>query len=63
MVCLGFEPRTARSKAQTNLLSYGGPQFFYSVTRFGDLLDFGKLFNAFVSNYFAQISHILRQLL
>ena len=32
----------------------------YSVTRFGDLLDFGQLFKAFGSNYFAKISHILR---
>ena len=31
-----------------------------SVTRFGDLLDFGQLFKAFGSNYFAKISHILR---
>ena len=32
-----------------------------SVTRFGDLLDFGQLFKAFDNNRFAQISHILRQ--
>ena len=32
-----------------------------SVTRFGKLFDFEKLFNAFHSNYFAQILHILRQ--
>ena len=31
-----------------------------SVTRLGDLLDFGKVFNAFGNNKFAQISHILR---
>ena len=31
-----------------------------SVTRLGDLLDFGQLFNAFGNNYFAQIFHILR---
>ena len=31
-----------------------------SVTILGDLLDFGQLFKAFRSNYFAQISHILR---
>ena len=42
MVCLGLEPRVAGWKAQTNLLSYGG-----SVTRLGDLLDFGQVFNAF----------------
>ena len=34
-----------------------------SVTRLGDLLDFGKLFKAFDNNYFVQISHILRQFL
>ena len=34
-----------------------------SVTRFGDLLDFGQLFKAFGNNYFAKISFILRQLL
>jgi len=31
-----------------------------SVTRLGDLLDFGQLFKAFGNNKFAQISHILR---
>ena len=30
-----------------------------SVTRFGDLLDFGQLFKAFRNNKFAQIFHIL----
>ena len=34
-----------------------------SVTRVGDLLDFGQLFEAFGNNYFAQNSHILRQFL
>ena len=34
-----------------------------SVTRLGELLDFGQLFKAFVNNYFAQISHILRHFL
>ena len=34
-----------------------------SVTRYGDFLDFGPLFKAFGNNYFAQISHILRQFL
>ena len=29
-----------------------------SVTRLGDLLDFGQLFKAFGNSYFAQISHI-----
>ena len=33
-----------------------------SVTRLGDFLDFGQLFKAFGTNYFAQISHILRQI-
>ena len=32
-----------------------------SVTRLGDLLDFGQLFKAFGNKYFAQILHILRQ--
>ena len=31
-----------------------------SVTRLGNLLDFGQPFKAFGNNYFAQISHILR---
>ena len=34
-----------------------------SVTRFGDLLNFGQVFKAFGNNYFAQISHILWQFL
>ena len=34
-----------------------------SVTRLGDLLDFGQFFKPFGNNQFAQISHILRQLL
>ena len=34
-----------------------------SVTRLGDLLEFGQLFKAFGNNCFAQISHILRQFL
>ena len=34
-----------------------------SVTKLGDLLDFGQLFKAFGNNYFAQILHILRQFL
>ena len=34
-----------------------------SVTRLGDLLDFGQLFKARGNNKFAQISHILRQFL
>ena len=34
-----------------------------SVTRLGDLLDFGQLFKAFGNNYFAQILHIIRQFL
>ena len=29
-----------------------------SVTRLGDLFDFGHLFKAFGNNYFAQIGHI-----
>ena len=42
----------------------GGPStvsFGGSVTRLGNLLDFGQLFKAFGHNYFAQIFHILRQ--
>ena len=35
----------------------------HSVTRLGDLLDFGQVFKAFGSNLFAQISHILGQIL
>ena len=35
----------------------------YSVTRFGNLFDFEQLFKEFGSNYFTQISHILRQFL
>ena len=34
-----------------------------SVTRLGDLLDFGELLKAYGNNKFAQISHILRQFL
>ena len=32
-----------------------------SMTRLGDLLDFGQLFKAFGNNQFAQISYIIRQ--
>ena len=34
-----------------------------SVTRLGDLLDFGQLFKAFANNYFFQIFPILKQFL
>ena len=34
-----------------------------SVTRLGDLLDFGQLFQAFGNDSFVKISHILRQFL
>ena len=34
-----------------------------SVTRLDDLLDFGQFFKASSNNYFAQISHIVRQFL
>ena len=34
-----------------------------SVTRLGDLVDFGQIFKAFGDNYFTQNSHILRQFL
>ena len=30
-----------------------------SVTRLGDLLNFGQIFKAFGNNYFSQIAHIL----
>ena len=38
-------------------------QNIISVARLGDFLNFGQIFKAFGSNYFAQISHILRQFL
>ena len=34
-----------------------------SVTRLGDLLDFGQLFKAFGNNWFTEVSHDLRQFL
>ena len=34
-----------------------------SVTRLGNLFDFGQVLKAFGNNYFAQISHILRHFL
>ena len=34
-----------------------------SVTRLGNLLDFGQLFKACGDNYFAKIAHIFRQFL
>ena len=34
-----------------------------SVTRLGNLLDFGQLFKAFGNNYFVQISYILTHFL
>ena len=34
-----------------------------SVTRLGDLLDFGQVFKAFGSHKFAQIYYILREFL
>ena len=33
-------------------------KYLTSVTRFGNLLNFGQLFKAFGNNYFAQIAHI-----
>ena len=41
----------------------GSKRFIISVTRLGDLLDFGQVFKAYGNNQFAQISHILRQFL
>ena len=37
-------------------------QAVISVTRLGDLLDFGQLFKAFGNNWFAQIAHIFSQI-
>ena len=37
--------------------------FTLRVNRLGDLLDLGQLFTAFGTNYFAQISYILKQFL
>ena len=34
-----------------------------SVTRLGEFLHFGQLFKDFGNNDFAQVSHILRQIL
>ena len=34
-----------------------------SVTRLGDLLDFGQLFKVCGNNWFAQITHIFRRFL
>ena len=34
-----------------------------SVTRLGDLLDFGQLLKAIVNKYFTQIAHIVSQFL
>ena len=42
---------------------WSGAELINSVTRLGDLLDFGQVFKAFGNNQFAQISHILRQFL
>ena len=36
MVCLGFEPRAAGWKAQTNPLSYGGTPFTYSFLKWAN---------------------------
>ena len=33
------------------------------MTRLGNILYFGQLFEAFGNNYFAQIAHIFRQIL
>ena len=37
--------------------------FKISVTRFGNLLDFGQVFKVFGNNYLAQNVHILRHFL
>ena len=42
------------------LFGYCLSSIWSSVTRLGDLLDFGQLYKAFGNNKFAQISHILR---
>ena len=43
--------------------SFSRKTLLTSVTRLGDLLNFGQLFKAICNNQFAQISHILRQFL
>ena len=47
----------------TGTLPYASQGVLNSVTRLGDLLHFGQLFKACGNNYFARISHILRQFL
>ena len=49
-----------------DFLSFGWNYFdciAISVTRLGDLLEFGQLFKAFGNNKFAEISHINWQFL
>ena len=48
---------------EKSLTCRASAHFRCSVTRLGDVLDFGQIFRAFCNNYFAQISHILRQFL
>ena len=43
--------------------SVGPVVYGRSVTRLGNLLDFGQLFKACMYNYFAQTSHIFTQFL
>ena len=54
-------------KLRVSCRSKGEPSCKYllasSVTRSGDLLDFGQLLNAFGNTLFAQISHILKEFL
>ena len=51
------------AKGDCILIGYMDFWIAVSVTRLGDLLDFGQLFKAFGNNQFAQISHILREIL
>ena len=57
-----FSSQDALDQREDNV-SYWAASLIFSVTRLGDLLDFGQVFKAFGNNYFAQISHIIRQFL
>ena len=53
MVCLGFEPgatENERWKAQTNLVSYGGPAFALSVLQWTDYFD-SLIFSDLLTNF------------
>ena len=57
-----FSSQDALDQREDNV-SYWAASLIFSVTRLGDLLDFGQVFKAFGNHYFAQISHIIGQLL